>query len=143
MQALDLNRLVAARGASERLHHLLEEEFIALRAQSLPRFEQLQVPKAQLLAELSEVIAVHRNLVEQAIPLPPEWLAAWEAFRTMMLDCRDLHRRNELLILRKREAIQGALSTLVGSDTLSASVDVYDRLGKIRRAPRSNAYSQV
>ncbi|MEN9775333.1 MAG: hypothetical protein RL322_2403 [Pseudomonadota bacterium] len=143
MQALDLDRLAAARSASERLHRLLEEEFIALRDQSLTRFEQLQVPKAQLLAELSEVIAVHRSLVEQAFPLPSDWLAAWDTFRTMMLDCRDLHRRNELLILRKREAIQGALSALVGSDNLSASVDIYDRLGKIRRSPRSNAYSQA
>jgi hypothetical protein len=60
-----------------------------------------------------------------------------------MLECRDLHRRNELLIMRKREAIQGALSALVGGDSQNASVDLYDRLGKMRRPTRRNAYSQA
>lgn len=142
-QPLDLNRLVASQEACARLKRILEQEFSALKDQALDRFEQIQIPKAQILAELSEVVAVHRQLIELGTTLDPMWLSAWETFRFAMLECRELHRRNELLIMRKREAIQGALSALVGQSLHTPQVDVYDRLGKIRRAPRGHAYTQA
>lgn len=142
-QALDLDRLTASSHACARLKRILEEEFSALRDQSLERFEQIQLPKAQVLADLSEVISAHKHLIDQNMQLPPMWLSAWESFRLAMLECRDLNRRNELLILRKREAIQGALSALVSQSGMSPPVDLYDRLGKIRRMPRGNAYAQA
>jgi len=142
-QALDLDRLTASTHACARLRRILEEEFSALRDQSLERFEQIQIPKAQVLADLSEVVAAHKHLVEQNLPLPPMWLSAWETFRLAMLECRDLNRRNELLILRKREAIHGALSALVSQNGASPPVDLYDRLGKIRRLPKGHAYNQA
>jgi flagellar biosynthesis/type III secretory pathway chaperone len=143
MQALDVDRLVASREACARLKRILDEEFSALRDQSLERFEQIHVPKAQILSYVAETLAAHRKLIEQGTELPVMWLSAWEAFRAAMLECRDLHRRNELLILRKRDAIQGALSALVGQNASGPPVDLYDRLGKIRRTPRGNAYTQA
>lgn len=138
-----LDRLAAARSACSRLRQLLEDEFAALKDQKLERFEQMQLPKTRLLADLSEVIASHHAMANAPEPIPADWLTAWDGFRTSMLECRDLHRRNELLIMRKREAIQGALSALVGGDSQNASVDLYDRLGKMRRPTSRNAYSQA
>jgi flagellar biosynthesis/type III secretory pathway chaperone len=143
MTAPDLERLSVAGDLCNRFKLLLDDEFAALREQRLDRFDQLQIPKSRLLADLSEVVATHQALVSSGEVLPPEWLSAWEGFRSSMLECRDLHRRNELLIMRKREAIQGALSALVGGDGAGASVDLYDRLGKVSRATRRNAYSQA
>ena len=50
----------------------------------------------------------------------------------LIAECRDLHRRNEVLISRKLDSIRGALQTIQSTDALS-SVEVYDRLGKIRQ----------
>jgi flagellar biosynthesis/type III secretory pathway chaperone len=143
-QQVDLDRLVAARERCDRLRRMLEDEFVALRGQAIDRFEQLQIPKSQLLAELSEVVAAHHALVARGEALSPQWLSAWDHFRIAMLECRDLHRRNELLIIRKREAIQGALSTIVGhGDGTGSTVTLYDRLGKMARPGRRNAYAQA
>jgi hypothetical protein len=60
-----------------------------------------------------------------------------------MLECRDLHRRNEILILRKRDAIESALATLVGGFDSTSGVDIYDRLGRTNRPRRRNAYAQA
>ena len=142
MTGLDFDRLAAAREQSVRLKRLLDDEFAALRSQSLDRFEELQLPKSGLLAELSEIVASHQAMAHANAQLPGPWLTAWESFRITMLECRDLHRRNELLILRKREAIQGALSALVsGADRAAPSVDLYNRLGKMSRPGRRQAYS--
>jgi hypothetical protein len=57
---------------------------------------------------------------------------AWISFRDLMSACRDMHRRNEILIIRKLDAIRGTLQTLNGTDS-TASVEVYDRLGRMAR----------
>lgn len=60
-----------------------------------------------------------------------------------MQNCRQLHQRNEILLIRKLDAIRGALDSLQMSDPTS-SLEVYDRLGKVRRARRSSrGYSEV
>jgi flagellar biosynthesis/type III secretory pathway chaperone len=59
-----------------------------------------------------------------------------------MMHCRDLHRRNEVLIHRKIEAIRGALQSLQVEDPTS-SVEIYDRLGKLSRARRGRGYSDA
>jgi hypothetical protein len=42
-----------------------------------------------------------------------------------------LHKRNEIFMLRKLESIKGALQTIQSPDPLN-TVEVYDRLGKVR-----------
>jgi len=64
---------------------------------------------------------------------------SWQNFRSKMLFCRNLHRRNEILIMRKLDAIRGALKSLQIMDP-SSSVEVYDRLGKLNRIKRSRNY---
>lgn len=135
-----VNMQAEASGAIERagaLRRLLDEEFEALRAQDLDRFQRLQDLKSELLASLARAVEACRFYVEQAQP-SHDVGASWEMFRQDMMSCRELHRRNELLILRKRDAARGALLALVGGDR-SASVEVYDRLGRVGRSQKMRA----
>jgi flagellar biosynthesis/type III secretory pathway chaperone len=135
-------KVAVAKAQAVRLHRLLEEEFEALKSQDLQSFESLQQAKSSLLNELSQTIDWQRDSI--AAGAKPGILAAWESFRLLMLDCRDLHRRNELLILRKRDAVRGALQALVGGLESTASVDVYDRLGRQSRpGKRQKPYAQA
>lgn len=136
------SRLAVAQAQCLRLQRLLEEEFEALKSQDLNAFESLQSAKANLLTELSAAIDWQQTSLSHETS--PGILAAWESFRVNMLDCRDLHRRNELLILRKRDAVRGALQALVGGVDATSSVEVYDRLGRVSRPGRRRSpYAQA
>lgn len=121
---------------AEALASVLEEEFEALKVQDLNRFEQLLDLKTSLLQELSDITGVRQP--EDADKLGEEWAE----FRSQMLACRDMHRRNEILIVRKLDAIRGALDSLQITDPTS-SVDVYDRLGRVNRMRRGRGYSEA
>jgi flagellar biosynthesis/type III secretory pathway chaperone len=117
------------------LHGLLEKEFDALKAQELDRFESLQPEKLQIFEMLNQLVP-HED-PEQALEAPE-----WQVFRELMASCRDLHRRNEVLISRKLDAIRSALHTLRGADP-TASVEVYDRLGRMSRMRGGRGYEEV
>lgn len=97
----------------DRLVDLLEEEFNALKEQDLDAFEELLNEKNHILADLSQLTGVRQP--EDADRLGPEWTT----FRNRMVMCRDMHRRNEILILRKLDAIRGALESLNVKDRKS------------------------
>jgi len=120
----------------DRLTDLLDEEFNALKEQNLDAFEELLEEKNHILADLSQLTGVRQP--EDADRLGPEWTP----FRTRMATCRDMHRRNEILILRKLDAIRGALESLNVNDPTSP-VEVYDRLGQIKRLKRMRGYSEA
>jgi flagellar biosynthesis/type III secretory pathway chaperone len=120
----------------DRLVNLLDEEFNALKEQDLDAFEELLNEKNHILADLSQVTGVRQP--EDADRLGPEWAP----FRQRMVICRDMHRRNEILILRKLDAIRGALESLNVNDPTSP-VEVYDRLGQIKRLKRMRGYSEA
>jgi flagellar biosynthesis/type III secretory pathway chaperone len=128
--------LSAAMAKVDELELVLEEEFSALKVQDLDRFEELLTLKTDLLQELSAITGVKQP--EDADKLG----ADWEEFRSRMLACRDLHRRNEILIVRKLDAIRGALDSLQVTDPAS-SVEVYDRLGRVNRRRRGRGYSEA
>jgi len=136
------HHLAVAHEQCSRLKQLLEEEFEALRGRNLDVFEKLQPVKSALLSALAEAAESHQTRLSQTTVEPAE-LLAWDQFRLAMLECRDLHRRNEILILRKRDAIEGALQALVGNREPTASVDVYDRLGRVSRTGRRNSFLQA
>jgi flagellar biosynthesis/type III secretory pathway chaperone len=115
---------------------LLEQEFEALKSQDLDRFEQLLEQKNDLLEQLSNLSGVRQP--DDADRLGSEW----DAFKARMVECRDMHRRNEILIVRKLDAIRGTLQSMVIDDPAS-SVEVYDRLGKINRLRRRRGYSDA
>jgi flagellar biosynthesis/type III secretory pathway chaperone len=118
------------------LEDLLAQEFEALKAQDLDHFEQLLEQKNQLLEQLSILSGVRQP--EDADRLGSEW----DVFKSRMVECRDMHRRNEILIVRKLDAIRGTLQSMVINDPAS-SVEVYDRLGKINRLSRRRGYSDA
>lgn len=128
--------LAVAMAKVDELASVLEDEFAALKVQDLDRFEHLLSLKTELLQGLSEITGVKQP--EDADKLGPQW----EEFRERMLACRDLHRRNEILIVRKLDAIRGALDSLQVTDPAS-SVEVYDRLGRVNRLRRGRGYSEA
>jgi len=134
-QALDDNLSTALAMASS-LEQLLETEFDQLKAQNLDAFEATQSTKNTLLQELTRLAGIDGP--ESADALGPEW----DGFKAQMMHCRDLHRRNEVLIHRKIEAIRGALQSLQVEDPTS-SVEIYDRLGQLSRARRGRGYSDA
>jgi flagellar biosynthesis/type III secretory pathway chaperone len=132
--AVDAERASALAHGSA-LHDLLEQEFEALRVQELDRFEALQPEKLRIFEALSGLVA--RN-DEASFLDQPEWIG----FRDLISDCRDLHRRNEVLIRRKLDAIRGTLHTLNGADP-TAPVEVYDRLGRMSRLRSGRGYEEA
>ena len=112
------------------------QEFAALKSPDLDHFEQLLEQKNDLLEQLSTLSGVRQP--EDADRLGSEW----DSFKARMVECRDMHRRNEILIVRKLDAIRGTLQSMVIDDPAS-SVEVYDRLGKINRLRRRRGYSDA
>ncbi|MEI7737399.1 MAG: flagellar protein FlgN [Betaproteobacteria bacterium] len=115
------------------LETVLEQEFEALKIQDLDHLDRLLNAKNTLLEEIGVMTGVKNP--QDADELDD----SWQNFRSKMLYCRNLHRRNEILILRKLDAIRGALKSLQIMDP-SSSVEVYDRLGRLNRIKRSRNY---
>ena len=115
------------------LIQMLALEFDALKSQDLDRFESLQPGKNDLLAELTKICPPAEDLQKM-----PEW----DALRELLIECRDLHRRNAVLIERKLDTIRGALHSLRAGDS-GSPVEVYDRLGQVARFSRGRGYQEV
>ncbi len=118
---------------SDQLVQLLALEFEALKSQDLDRFESLQAGKNDLLAELAGLCPSAEDL--QKLP-------EWDALRELLIECRDMHRRNAVLIERKLDTIRGALYSLRAGDS-GSPVEVYDRLGQVARFSRGRGYQEV
>jgi flagellar biosynthesis/type III secretory pathway chaperone len=127
--------LVAALEHGLALHQLLQQEFDALREQNLDIFEALQPEKSRIFDALIRLTGVGTD--DHRLDDPE-----WDTFKNLITDCRDMHRRNEILITRKLDAIRGTLQTLNGGDT-TASVEVYDRLGRMARSRGGRGYEEV
>ena len=120
----------------EQLADLLEREFEALKVQDLDQFEILLSGKNHLLSELSRLTGVTQLADADKLG------SHWNDFRIRMLSCRDMHRRNEILIMRKLDAIRGALESLNVHEPASP-VEVYNRLGQIKRIRRLRSFTEV
>ncbi|MGI9151338.1 MAG: flagellar protein FlgN [Limnohabitans sp.] len=128
-EATPASPLEQALSLAKTLEEMLELEFEHLKVQDLDAFEASQASKNELLEELARLAGIHGP--DSADQLGPEW----DGFKDHMAHCRDLHRRNEVLIGRKIDAIRGALQSLQLEDPTS-SVEIYDRLGKLSRVRR-------
>jgi flagellar biosynthesis/type III secretory pathway chaperone len=127
--------LVAALEHGLALQQLLQQEFDALREQNLDIFEALQPEKTQIFDSLIRLTGVGTESNRLDDP-------QWDTFKNLITDCRDMHRRNEILITRKLDAIRGTLQTLHGGET-TASVEVYDRLGRMARSRGGRGYEEA
>ena len=133
MTDLSTSSIFRAQELATQLAQILELEFQALRQQELDQFEQLQPVKTELLSEIT-------SLAPPASLLQNE--QEWQDFRAQMLVCRDLHRRNEVLIERKLESIRGTLQSLRVEEATSP-IEVYNRLGQVARFSKAQGYSDA
>ena len=127
--AIEATPLEQALALAQSLQDMLELEFEQLKVQNLDAFEASQASKNELLQQLARLAGIEGP--DSADALGPEW----DGFKEQMAHCRDMHRRNEVLIARKIDAIRGALQSLQVQDPTS-SVEIYDRLGKLSRVGR-------
>lgn len=132
-KAAKRGRATHAQKLAVELEDILGMEFEALQKQDLERFEQLQERKTDLLAELTGLCPATQTL--QSDP-------DWQGLLDTMTRCRDMHRRNAMLIERKLEAIRGTLQSLQASVSTS-TVEVYDRLGQVARFTRGRGYQEA
>ena len=143
MDIKKIEDLTQALNQASSLKLLLEEEFEALKSQNLVAFESLQPQKVEILSFLASdrlanrVKTFNSNSAESAAHI-----AIWDDVMTMVETCRDLHRRNEIFMLRKLESIRGALQTIQSPDPLN-TVEVYDRLGKVKPNRNSKHMGQA
>jgi len=126
-------RTVLTQRLADELQEILEMEFESLQKQDLERFEQLQGRKTDVLSELAGLCPPSDIL--QSDP-------DWQGLLLAMVQCRDMHRRNAMLIERKLEAIRGTLQSLQAS-VATSSVEVYDRLGQVSRFTRGRGYQEA
>jgi flagellar biosynthesis/type III secretory pathway chaperone len=124
---------IRAQKLAVELEEILGMEFEALQKQDLERFEQLQGRKTDLLADLTGLCPPSQTLQSD-----PDWRGLLDS----MTQCRDMHRRNAMLIERKLEAIRGTLQSLQASVSTS-TVEVYDRLGQVARFTRGRGYQEA
>ena len=115
------------------LEALLEEEFESLKQQNLSNFDTLNEKKNKLLKELMALTGIHKPEDAQKLD------ARWNEFKDKMRLCRNLHRRSEILVSRKLDAIKGAIDS-IRSVSGSSSVETYDKLGRVRRGRQITGY---
>jgi flagellar biosynthesis/type III secretory pathway chaperone len=125
----DPQALPQALACVEALEQLLEQELDTLKTQALDRFDALAQQKSDLLTQLGHITGIAEKSDADALD------SQWDGFKARMQSCRQLHQRNEILLIRKLDAIRGALDSLQVNDPTS-SLEVYDRLGKVRRVRR-------
>lgn len=123
----------SALSLAKQLSDLLLLEFEALKVQDLDRFEALQPGKNELLAGLSQLCPSAEDL--QSLP-------EFEDLKLLLVDCRDLHRRNAVLIERKLDTIRGTLHSLHTGES-GSPVEVYDRLGQVARFSKGRGYQDI
>ena len=123
----------SALSLAKQLTELLLLEFEALKVQDLDRFETLQPGKNELLAGLSQLCPSAEDL--QSLP-------EFEDLKALLVDCRDLHRRNAVLIERKLDTIRGTLHSLHTGES-GSPVEVYDRLGQVARFSKGRGYQDI
>ena len=118
----------AIRFANE-LQSLLELEFEALKSQNLSEIESIQEKKVPILEYLGSD-SVKSNVTKSRGD------ANWEAFKSIINECKNAHRRNEILVNRRIESIKNALNTLTGENR-DDELEMYDKLGKLAQKKNS------
>ena len=118
----------AIRFANE-LHRLLESEFEALKSQKLSEIEAIQEKKVPILEYLNSD-SIKASVKET------NGEADWESFKSVISECKNAHRRNEILVNRRIESIKSALNTLTG-ESKEDELEMYDKLGKLAQKKNS------
>ena len=123
------------------LEELLEAELEDLKVPRPEGLDDLQLRKGALLEQLGQVVPVPLGTAEE---VPAEWLTFSERIR----HCKQLHRRNEILVQRRLDTVRGAISALqiAGEGLIDETYDRSGRLGwsgSIRGRRAHNGYSEA
>jgi flagellar biosynthesis/type III secretory pathway chaperone len=116
-----------------RLSELLAQEFELLKSRNIDGFEALQEERIALL----ERLALVAEWATAQTPVPQ----LWQDLQPGLQQCKQDHLRNIQLLQRQLLAVKGALQALQGET--SATVDLYDRMGKVIPGPVSGPFLDV
>ena len=119
----------------ETLEKILEQEFSALKQQDMDSFDRLQPRKIAIMEALG-ADGVIESITASNTSERSQTSQEVSSIKILIDRCHELHRRNEILINRKLEAVKGALASLrEGSAT--DDVEVYTKAGGLAK-PKYN-----
>ena len=122
------------------LRQLLEKEFEALKNQNFDIFEKCIEDKNTILADIS-----NSGVIERLKGLSPDSGNNGEDKKTLDIlhkslgECRDLHRRNEVLIRHKIIAIRETIASFSLEDNPLS--ETYDNLGNLKKGLRKRPHN--
>ena len=120
----------------ETLEKILEQEFSALKQQDMDSFDRLQPRKIAIMEALGADGVIESITASDTSERSQTSREEVSSIKIMIDRCHELHRRNEILINRKLEAVKGALASLrEGSAT--DDVEVYTKAGGLAK-PKYN-----
>ena len=106
---------------TESLKQLLEHEFELLRINQSEELEALQSKKSDILHSLSSIFStedINKNNINYT-------------FILKLQECKNMHRRNEIFLTRKLNAVKSALFTLQNGQEHTID-QTYDRKGSVK-----------
>ena len=120
----------------ETLEKILEQEFLALKQQDMDSFDRLQPRKIAIMGALGADGVIESITASDTSEKSQSHQEEVSSIKILIDRCHELHRRNEILINRKLEAVKGALASLrEGSAT--DDVEVYTKTGGLAK-PKYN-----
>ena len=120
----------------ETLEKILEQEFSALKQQDMDSFDRLQPRKIAIMEALGADGVIESITASDTSEKSQSSREEVSSIKILIDRCHELHRRNEILINRKLEAVKGALASLrEGSAT--DDVEVYTKAGGLAK-PKYN-----
>ena len=109
----------------ESLKTLLDEEFVFLGSKDLDTVESIQERKISLMEELGNLWSSYLEASSGA----NENLQVKNEFQSKLVDCRDKHIRNDLLLKKQLEITKNLIQVITNRSNDQANI--YNRLGRI------------
>ena len=109
----------------ESLKTLLDEEFVLLGSKDLDAVESIQERKISLMEELGNLWSSYLEASTGA----NENLPVKNEFQSKLVDCRDKHIRNDLLLKKQLEITKNLIQVITNRSNDQANI--YNRLGRI------------
>ena len=109
----------------ESLKTLLDEEFALLGSKDLDTVESIQERKISLMEELGNLWSSYLEASSGA----NENLQVKNEFQSKLVDCRDKHIRNDLLLKKQLEITKNLIQVITNRSNDQANI--YNRLGRI------------
>ena len=109
----------------ESLKTLLDEEFVLLGSKDLDTVESIKERKISLMEELGNLWSSYLEASSGA----NENLQVKNEFQSKLVDCRDKHIRNDLLLKKQLEITKNLIQVITNRSNDQANI--YNRLGRI------------